>query len=90
MNLIELLWFLFIVGGGACAGFKVAALFSLKPSIIVVSGIIGVLVSFGTFFLLFYFNDKKNQKHPPCRCGKNSWKDFKHEKDKDWRFVHKC
>jgi hypothetical protein len=91
MNLIELLWFLFIVGGGACAGFKVAALFSSNPSVRIVSGIIGALVSLGTFFLLFYFSDRESQKQPPCRSGKSSREDFKYEKDADWGYiVDKC
>lgn len=88
MTLIELLWFLFWIGGGALAGSQVTSLFA--PDYSVAGGVTGALLGAGAILAIGQVGSRMDRKHAPCRCGKDEWRDFKAVVDPDWQFVAQC
>jgi hypothetical protein len=88
MTLIELLTFLFLIGGGALAGRNVTSLFA--PKYWAEGAVAGVLLSVGAFFVIGYLTNRLTRKHAPCRCGKDELRDFKVVRDTNWKFVMQC
>lgn len=82
MTLIELLRFLGILFGGAllgvCVGVVEAWLTgSPLQDAVGKSGLIGAAVTFGGLILGAWRFGRMDAIHPPCRCGKSAWDDFK-------------
>lgn len=88
MTLIELLWFLFWIGGGALAASQSTSLFA--PEYSVAGGVAGALLGVGAIFFIARLRSRMDRQHAPCRCGKDAWRDFKSVADPDWRFVTQC
>src|SRR5687767_5351361 len=88
MTLIELLWFMFWIGGGALAGSGITSLFA--PEYSVGGGVVGALLGVGAIFTIGHLGSRFGRKHPPCRCGKDEGQDFKHVRDPEWEFVTQC
>jgi hypothetical protein len=88
MTLIELLWFLFWIGGGAVASSRITSLFA--PQYSAAGGVAGALLGIGAVFTIGQISRRMNRKHAPCKCGKDEWREFKAVRDPDWQFVTQC
>lgn len=79
MNLIDLFWILFFIGGGAFAGLRLG-------------GWLGALLGAVTGYLLLVAIRnavaRENSQTPVCACG-GTWEQFHHERESD-HFLYRC
>ncbi|MCX6997818.1 MAG: hypothetical protein NTV49_12215 [Kiritimatiellaeota bacterium] len=89
MTLIELLWFMFWVGGGAVAGMKIALAIGFHTRTAgILSAVVGAVVSFTVIGVLTWLNDRINGHRPPCRCGLTG--EFTAERDHGFMWTDRC
>jgi hypothetical protein len=80
MNLIDLFWFLFFVGGGAIAGWRLAG---------AAGGAVGGGLGWCLIYLVARLNSYQSSKMPGCECGA-PWKTLALEKHPSFDYVYRC